>query len=66
MKMAAIQSELEETIKHQMQHFLSYVYESTQNLPEATKIEQDPGMMQSAEEHQEVPREKPQLCQPKD
>jgi hypothetical protein len=38
MKMAAIRSELEETIKHQMQHFVSYVNESTQNLPEATKI----------------------------
>jgi hypothetical protein len=56
-KMAAIRSELEETMKHEMQHFLSYVNESTQNLPEATKIEQDPGMMQSVEEHQDIPRE---------
>jgi hypothetical protein len=57
MKMAAIRSELEGTIKHQMQHFLSYADESTQNLPEATRIEKDPGMMQSVEEHQDVPRE---------
>jgi hypothetical protein len=56
-KMVAIQSELEETIKHQMQQLLSYVDKSTRNLPEATKIEPDPEMMQFVEEHQEVPRE---------
>jgi hypothetical protein len=56
-KMTAILSELEGTIKRQMQHFLSYVDERTQKLPDAMKIEQDPRMMQSVEEHQEVPRE---------
>jgi hypothetical protein len=29
---------------------------------EATETKPDPGMMQSTEEHQEIPREKPQWC----
>jgi uncharacterized membrane protein YdfJ with MMPL/SSD domain len=32
MKMAAIRSELEETMEHQLQHILSYVNQGTQNL----------------------------------
>jgi regulator of sigma D len=46
-KMATIWSELEETTEHQMKHFLSYVDESMQNLPEAKKTVLDPEMMQS-------------------
>jgi hypothetical protein len=48
-KMTAIRSELEETTKHQMQQFLSYVDESTQNFPEAKKTVPDPRMMPSVE-----------------
>jgi hypothetical protein len=57
MKMAAIRSELEETIKHQIQHFLSYVDESTQILPDAKKTVPDPRMMPSVEAHQDNPTE---------
>jgi hypothetical protein len=39
-KMAAIRSE--ETIKHQMQHFLSYVDESTQNLQKLRRLSRIP------------------------
>jgi hypothetical protein len=55
--MAKLEEKMEETIEHQMKHFLLYVDGSTQNLPEAMKIEPDPEMMQSMEEHQAVPRE---------
>jgi hypothetical protein len=40
-----------------MKHFLLYVDESMQNLPEAKNTVLDPEMMQSVEEHQEVPTE---------
>jgi predicted nuclease with TOPRIM domain len=36
-RMAKFEGKMEETIKHQMQHFLSYVDESMQNIPEAKK-----------------------------
>jgi hypothetical protein len=47
-RMAKFGEKMEETIEHQMQHFLLYVDESTQNLPEKKKTVPDPRMMPSA------------------
>jgi hypothetical protein len=51
---AKLEETMEETIKHQMQHFLLSVDESMQNLPGTTEIDPDPRMMPSAEEHHEI------------
>jgi hypothetical protein len=56
--MAKLEVKVEETIERQMEHFLSYVDGSAQNLPEAKKTVPDPEMIQSVKEDQEAPREK--------
>jgi hypothetical protein len=53
--MEKLKEKMEETIKHQMQHFLSCVDKIMQNLPEATKTVPNTEMMQSTVEHQEFP-----------
>jgi hypothetical protein len=50
-EMKAYQEDLLARMNHQTKYLLSHINQSMQNLPEATKIEQDPGMMQSVEEH---------------
>jgi hypothetical protein len=52
---AKLEEKLDETIQHQMQHFLSYVNKSTQKLPGTMEIDPDPRMMPSAEAHHEIP-----------
>jgi predicted nuclease with TOPRIM domain len=51
-KMYTIQSELEETMERRMKHLMMPTWNAHQ---ETTEIEQDPGMMQSVKEHQDIP-----------
>jgi hypothetical protein len=52
--MAKFGGKVEEIMERQTKHLMMPMKYTN---PEAMKIEQDPGMMQSAEEHQEIPTE---------
>jgi hypothetical protein len=58
--MAKFEGKMEETMEHQMKHFLSYVDQSMKNfhrelMETIETTEPDPRMMPSAEEHQDIP-----------
>jgi hypothetical protein len=55
----AIRSELEEIIQHEMKAIIQPIQselDETTDCNEATKTEPNPGMMQSTEEHQGIPK----------
>jgi signal transduction histidine kinase len=65
----AFRSELNETIQHEMKAVIQPIraeLDETTDCNGATEIEPDPGMMQSIEEHQEIPKGRPQQCRSED
>jgi hypothetical protein len=52
--MANLEGKMEEIMECQTKHLMMAIWNTN---PEAMKIEQDPRMMQSMEEHQDVPSE---------
>jgi hypothetical protein len=62
-------AELKETIQHDMKAVIQLIrseLDETTACNEATETEPSPGMMQSIEDHQETPRERPQGCRSED